>query len=74
MTFIGKPSGTFQLLLYAVEQLALPSIIVRRTVCQDEKKNTEKRCFYARADDFRHTVRNDWKFVGIDLFIVIIDI
>ena len=53
---------------------ALLSIIVRRTVYQDEKKNTEKRCFYAGTDDSRYTVRNDRKFVGIDLFIVVIDI
>ena len=43
-------------------------------VSRRKKKNTEKRCFYARTDDSRYTVRNDRKFVGIDLFIVVIDI
>ena len=38
------------------------------------KKNTEKRCFYAGTDDSRYTVRNDRKFVGTDVFIVVIDI
>ena len=77
MTFIGKPSGTFQLLLYAVEQLALllfwVSLFDARCVTT-KKKNTEKRRFYAGTDDSRHTVRNDRKFVGTDVFIVVIDI